>query len=121
MRFLISAIVLLVGLGTRPVFAQSIEGFVQIGPDVQPITVTQNSSLNFVGIVQIGGTPQSTVTQSGLINAAGIWQVGSSTTATVSQSGAQNLSTISQFGASNTTALSQFGAFNLSFVKQARR
>ncbi len=117
---LLLPLLLVANLGSQPATAQSIQAYVQVGSGVQPIGVSQSSAGNFVGIIQIGGSPQATVSQFGPVNAAGIGQAGSTTSATVGQTGSLNVSAIGQIGGTNAAALTQFGALNQSFISQVR-
>jgi minor curlin subunit len=83
-----------------------------------PVVVNQSSSLNMVGIFQIGGSTSATVTQNGSNNATGVLQFGGTNSTSIGQNGALNIASVGQVGAGNAGAVSQFGGLNLSSITQ---
>jgi minor curlin subunit len=95
-----------------------------------PVVLNQSSSLNMVGIFQVGGSTSATVVQNGTNNATGVLQFGGTNSASVGQAGVNNFafvgqtgqsatSLVSQLGTMNTGAIAQFGAINSSTVIQS--
>ena len=130
LRLLFAAVALLAA--SSAALAQSIEVVTQFGNQVQPVTINQNSQLNFAGVLQVNGSgaPSATVVQTGTNNSAGILQFGASTSAAIGQSGMVNIANIGQVGNTtnslltqmgnlNTGAITQFGMSNSSVVSQS--
>jgi minor curlin subunit len=130
-HLLVAATVVLVSCfaANGPARAQGADIKTIVSVNGPPVVVNQSSSLNMVGIFQVGGNTSATVTQNGSNNATGVLQFGGTTSSSVGQAGMNNFafvgqagqsatSFVSQLGAMNTGAIAQFGAVNSSTVIQ---
>jgi hypothetical protein len=88
----------------------SVRVIVQIGSQVQPTAIVQNSSANTARLVQFGGTQQPA---NGLVV-----QAGSTNDALVVQQGPTTNAVIGQFGTNNTAGVAQAGGLNNAVVIQ---
>lgn len=89
------------------VLAQDIQVVVQVGPQVQPVAINQNSNINAAGVIQIGGNPNATVAQTGAANLAAVGQAGASTSSSIAQTGLLNGALVTQVGGLNTSTIVQ--------------
>jgi minor curlin subunit len=72
---------------------------VEVGNQVQPVTINQSSPVNVTTVVQVSsGSTSATTTQTGTTNVTGIRQFGTSNSATIGQFGAMNTAVIGQVG-----------------------
>ena len=65
--------------------AQSVSSKTVVSLNGSPVTVTQNSQINLVGVFEIGGSTVATVNQTGGTNFTGVLQFGGTNVSTVSQ------------------------------------
>jgi outer membrane lipase/esterase len=85
-----------------------------------PVNVTQNSNVNEIGVLQVGGNPVANINQTGFYNRSVVVQFGGVNTTTVIQNGNFNRSFVVQFSTppNNNAGVAQTGPFNFSTIVQ---
>ena len=98
----------------------SIDTIVEFGNNVQPIVVNENSQINIVRVIEIGGTGpvDATIIQNGIRNIADVFQVGGTTNALIGQSGVSNTANVTQIGNVTNSLMLQVGDMNSGSVRQ---
>lgn len=123
LRLVLAAVALIAASSAAS--AQSVQTVVQFGNQVQPVTISQSSLINFAAVLQVdgSGTSSATVVQNGAANSVGILQFGTgsgASSAMIGQTGGANIADIGQVGNNlNTGSVIQFGNFNSSVVFQS--
>jgi minor curlin subunit len=93
---------------------------IEVGNNVNPVNIDENSQINIARVIEIGGTGpvDATIVQNGIDNYASVFQVGSSTNSVIEQFGVNNTSSVTQGGNNNNAGLLQVGTMNSGSTRQ---
>jgi minor curlin subunit len=99
----------------------SFQTIVEFGNYAPPVTIVENSSINFARVIQFGGTGtvDATIVQNGTRNYVNVVQLGGTTNAAIGQFGVSNMANITQVGDSTNSLLLQVGDMNTGTIRQS--